>query len=268
MAVKKRVLYEVLGVSQDIEVQEIARAYRRLALQYHPDRNPASGSDEMFKKISEAYSVLSDPAKRRMYDATGQLPLDVDPSTAVSEAQRSAEIEKQLADFFQVYRESAEEEEDFLKQYRKTKGNFKKMIVEYLIMDNGVDGEVDRLFALGQSLIEAGKLTATPDWTSSTTPKERSKIHRKLCRERKEAEEALQTMKEAHGASGDSSLGQLQAMMQARQQQDWSAMLNNLDKKYVKKSRDDRDGSSTKKKKSHKRSREETHEANQASKKK
>jgi molecular chaperone DnaJ len=70
--VTKRDYYEVLGVSKDAGDQEIKTAYRKLALKYHPDRNPDDpGSEEKFKEASEAYSVLSDGQKRAAYDRFG-----------------------------------------------------------------------------------------------------------------------------------------------------------------------------------------------------
>jgi len=64
--------YQILGVSRDASLEEIKRAYRKLALQYHPDRNPGNKeAEERFKEINEAYAVLSDPQKRAEYDRFG-----------------------------------------------------------------------------------------------------------------------------------------------------------------------------------------------------
>jgi len=68
----KRDYYEVLGVSRSATEEEIKKAYRKLALKYHPDRNPGDKeSEENFKEASEAYEVLRDPQKRGLYDQYG-----------------------------------------------------------------------------------------------------------------------------------------------------------------------------------------------------
>src|SRR3546814_3981764 len=68
----KRDYYEVLGVARDAGDDELKKAYRRCAMKYHPDRNPGDASAiESFKECKEAYEVLSDGGKRRMYDQHG-----------------------------------------------------------------------------------------------------------------------------------------------------------------------------------------------------
>jgi len=67
----KRDYYEILGVDRNASEEEIKRAFRRLAFQYHPDRNKNSDAEERFKEINEAYQVLSDPERRAAYDRFG-----------------------------------------------------------------------------------------------------------------------------------------------------------------------------------------------------
>jgi molecular chaperone DnaJ len=69
----KRDYYEVLGVQKNASKEDIKSAYRKLALQYHPDRNKEPGAEEKFKELSEAYAVLSDDEKRKRYDIYGHV---------------------------------------------------------------------------------------------------------------------------------------------------------------------------------------------------
>ena len=65
--------YEILEVTREATDTEIKKSYRRLAVKYHPDKNPGNAeAEEKFKQISQAYSVLSDPQKRQMYDQYGE----------------------------------------------------------------------------------------------------------------------------------------------------------------------------------------------------
>ena len=73
----KRDYYEVLGISRDAEESTIKKAYRKLAKKYHPDSNVGDPqAEQKFKEITEAYSVLSDPEKRKMYDQFGHAAFD------------------------------------------------------------------------------------------------------------------------------------------------------------------------------------------------
>jgi len=73
----KRDYYEVLGVPKNAGEDEIKKAYRKLAMKYHPDRNPDSkGAEEKFKEAKEAYEMLSDAQKREAYDRFGHAGVD------------------------------------------------------------------------------------------------------------------------------------------------------------------------------------------------
>src|SRR5690242_2643861 len=78
--------YRVLGVERSASQEEIQRAYRKLARRLHPDVNKDPDAEERFKRINEAYEVLSDPKKRGRYDRFGeswrQVPEDYDPGSA------------------------------------------------------------------------------------------------------------------------------------------------------------------------------------------
>ena len=72
----KKDFYEILGVKKDATKDEIKKAYRKLALKWHPDKNPENKkeAEEKFKEIAEAYSVLSDPDKKKEYDNRDSIP--------------------------------------------------------------------------------------------------------------------------------------------------------------------------------------------------
>ncbi|CCW63888.1 unnamed protein product [Phytomonas sp. EM1] len=233
---RERPLYKVLGISPSSTVEEITRAYRRLALQYHPDRNPDGA--EQFKELSNAYYVLSDPVKKGLYDATGIVEgvsdASEDPQRTMKK--RSDEMKDQVRGFFAVYAGSAEEREDVVKSYVAARGDFAAMIRKHLLFDNGKPAEVRRLYDVVCALLLEGKLRPTDAWNATTTPKAIKKIEHRMQREREEAEKALREMNlesennETHDNNEELSL---QALIKQRQKNSWESMLNHMEAKYI-----------------------------------
>jgi molecular chaperone DnaJ len=101
MATGKHDYYEVLGVRRDASEQDLKGAYRKLALKYHPDRNPNNKeAEERFKEAAEAYSVLSDSDKRRAYDTYGHAGLGGAASQPDFNADAFADFSDIFGDFF------------------------------------------------------------------------------------------------------------------------------------------------------------------------
>ena len=71
MTTSKRDYYDVLGITRDASEEDVKKAFRKLALEFHPDRNRSEGAEARFKEVNEAYQVLSDAKKRADYDRFG-----------------------------------------------------------------------------------------------------------------------------------------------------------------------------------------------------
>ena len=64
--------YKILGITKGASEDDVRKAYRKMALRYHPDKNKSAGAEEKFKEVAEAYEVLSDKKKRDIYDNYGE----------------------------------------------------------------------------------------------------------------------------------------------------------------------------------------------------
>ena len=95
----KRDYYEILGVNRDASDEEIRKTYRKLAMKYHPDRNPDNPkTEEKFKEAKEAYEMLSDSSKRSAYDQFGHA--GVDPSAGAGAGQGFGGFADAFGDIF------------------------------------------------------------------------------------------------------------------------------------------------------------------------
>ena len=229
-------LYDRLGIPPTATAEEITRAYRRLALAFHPDRNP--GGAEQFKRISEAYSVLADAVKRTFYDSTGNIP-GADSDEHAQEhrmAERSEEMSTELSAFYRAYTGSEDEDADLLAAFDACRGDFRKIVVEKALFDNGDPNAIRRIQQILQHHIDCGALSATKLWKKTTTSAVVREIEDVMRREREEADEMLRQMKKAaspHGAASQGPEATLAALIKGRQQTAFDDMLANLEAKYA-----------------------------------
>src|SRR5436853_5134017 len=101
MAINKRDYYEVLGVTRSATEQDLKTAYRRLAHQYHPDKNQSNPeAEEKFKEAAEAYAVLSNSEQRQRYDRFGHAGVSTSAANAAWGAPGFGGIEDILGDLF------------------------------------------------------------------------------------------------------------------------------------------------------------------------
>src|SRR4249920_2059020 len=98
----KRDFYEILGVGKTASAEEIKKAYRKVALQFHPDRNQGDkASEEKFKEAAEAYEILSDAQKKAKYDQFGHAGMD--PSNFGGHSYQNVNVEDIFRNFGDIF---------------------------------------------------------------------------------------------------------------------------------------------------------------------
>ncbi|KAL8232696.1 hypothetical protein R6Q57_002474 [Mikania cordata] len=190
-----RSLYEILGVERTASQQDIKKAYHKLALRLHPDKNPndeASNAKEKFQQLQKVVSILGDEEKRSLYDQTG----------CVDDADIAGDVVQNLKDLFRSmykkvteadieefeagYRGSESERKDLIDLYKKYKGHMNRLFCSMLCSDPKLDSH--RFKDIIDDAISAGELQSTkayqkwakqvPDTKPPTNPlchKEKSK---------------------------------------------------------------------------------------------
>ncbi|CAN0887645.1 Chaperone protein dnaJ 6 [Linum grandiflorum] len=160
--IQEKSLYQVLGVENTASQQEIKKAYHKLALRLHPDKNPGDEeANEKFQQLQKVMSILGDEEKRAVYDQTG----------CVDDADLAGDVAQNLKDFFRTmykkvteadidefyatYRGSDSESNDLIDLYKKHKGNMNRLFCSMLCSDSKLDshrfkGIIDEAIAKGE----------------------------------------------------------------------------------------------------------------------
>ncbi|KAI8056945.1 hypothetical protein BDF22DRAFT_740455 [Syncephalis plumigaleata] len=212
-------LYELLEITENATADDIKRAYRRLALRCHPDKQSISANEEeranatrQFQRVGLAYAVLGDEKRRARYDRTG-----------ANWNEYFKELFNQVDDaaltkFAAEYRGSQEEKTDLLTAYNKCKGNFDEIYDEMHVV-NVLDDE-DRLQDIIRAAIDAGEVEGYPAFTKEPA-KAAEALHAKL-KDRNDA-----------NASNVQSENDLALMLQTRHASRMTSLIANLEAKYA-----------------------------------
>ncbi|PRW57170.1 chaperone dnaJ 6 [Chlorella sorokiniana] len=168
----KASLYEALGVAKDASQADIRKAYMKLALQLHPDKNPGdAGAEEKFKTLQKVYAILSDPDKRRVYDQTGSVE---DSEELAGEkfnelynyyrAMYAKVTEDDLEQFHTSFKGGEEERAELLKYYSQFKGDMAKVFEWVMCSDEAADAH--RFMDILEAAVKAKEVPSFPKYTT------------------------------------------------------------------------------------------------------
>ena len=162
-----KTIYEILEVGVKATCEEIKKAYRKLALRYHPDKG---GNAKLFQALSIAHSILSDDEKRKQYDDTGSVNVDESSNDFNSwyEYFRTLFPKVKVSDidsFSRKYKDSDEEKNDIIAAYIKHDGDFNKLMETVILAEQE---DVSRICEIINRSIRTGELETTKLYTKTS----------------------------------------------------------------------------------------------------
>jgi DnaJ family protein C protein 9 len=211
--------YEILGVNKDSELKEIKKAYHKLCLKYHPDKN--EGFRVEFDRVQLSYLVLSDEKKRKRYDRTGVVSLDdkqfEDEDFDWNDYFRGQfqEISKEMIEKDkEEYQGSEEELADIKNEFVLLKGNMEKLFEVIIHLEFNIESE-KRIFKICEKLLEDKEVKEdeVPQWKNYVNKRDDivKKMERRRKREAAAVERAIKKGKTQKKENDD--LGDLKALI-------------------------------------------------------
>mmetsp|Transcript_70906 Transcript_70906/g.147766 ORF Transcript_70906/g.147766 Transcript_70906/m.147766 type:complete len:293 (-) Transcript_70906:586-1464(-) len=220
----EKTLYDILNVDKTADPATIKKAYHKLALACHPDKHPDDPqAKENFQQLQKVKEVLLDEKKRRVYDETGVIPGEdgmgdlsgksFDELYEYYRALYQAVTTKDLEEWEAKYPGSKEEKEDLKEYYQKFDGNMKNVCAHIPFCE---DEDRWRIKEVVDQMIEDGEIEATEKY-AKFKPKKLSAKQVKAMKENREPEEGWEDAKEELSQKKKGGMGDLMALIQAKQ---------------------------------------------------
>lgn len=219
-------LYAVLQVDRSADADALKRAYRRRALQTHPDKCPEK--DEEFKQVAFAWTILSDEGRRERYNKNDVVSEAFDDLQEAFDQFSSVEITPEMIEEDKkLYRESGEEHADIIKFYKKFNGDFNRILDSVL---HTTEDDEDRIVQILQQALESGEIEPQRKFTKTTSATAKKTRRTKAAKESKKAARARKQLgldRELDSMSG------LAAVIKKRQASKMDSFMSSLEKKYA-----------------------------------